>query len=92
MSKKREDDDILKSTQVAWAVVLAKACDEDLKDDAVMADVAEVLVDEQRNHAFKEIEKAFEFNLQGCENAQKRNKSCFIGRCRPFCVGIFTCG
>ena len=58
---KREDDDILfKSTQQAWAVVLAKACDEDLKDDAVKADVAEVLGRfVARNHALvKEIEKA----------------------------------
>ena len=78
---KREDDDILfKSTQQAWAVVLAKACDEDLKDDAVKADVAEVLGRfVARNHALvKEIEKALNSIFKGVKTPKNATKAALL--------------
>jgi len=78
---KREDDDVLfKSTQQAWAVVLAKARDEDLKDDAVKADVAEVLGRfVARNHALvKEIEQALNSIVKGAKTPENATKAALL--------------
>jgi cullin-associated NEDD8-dissociated protein 1 len=78
---KREDDDVLfKSTQQAWAVVLAKARDEDLKDDAVKADVAEVLGRfVARNHSLvKEIEEALNSIVTGAKTPENATKAALL--------------
>ena len=78
---KREDDDVLfKSTQQAWAVVLAKARDEDLKDDAVKADVAEVLGRfVARNHSLvKEIEEALNSIVKGAKTPENATKAALL--------------
>ncbi|CAL6447156.1 unnamed protein product [Bathycoccus prasinos] len=78
---KREDDDVLfKSTQQAWAVVLAKARDEDLKDDAIKADVAEVLGRfVARNHSLvKEIEEALNSIVKGAKTPENATKAALL--------------
>jgi len=78
---KREDDDVLfKSTQQAWSIVLSKARDENLEDDAVKADIAEVLGRfVARNHALvKEIQEGLTSILKGEKTPANAKKAALL--------------